>query len=113
MWDLFNVAARGLLNDVTEFETTSKYCSPIIEKAIEILDDVSGMTPCRTSLFKHSSLKFSLQDGSQLRTWTNRGVGGDHVFLADPNGEMLYGGFVWLHADELKSAITRIKRELT
>ena len=40
MWDLFNVAARGLLNDVTEFETTSKYCSLTIEKAIEILDKV-------------------------------------------------------------------------
>jgi hypothetical protein len=26
---------------------------------------------------------------------------------------MLYGGFVWLHADELKIAISRIKRELT
>ncbi|WP_141211821.1 hypothetical protein [Pseudanabaena sp. SR411] len=107
------MAARGLLNDVTECETTSKYCSLTIEKAIEILDNVSDMTPSRTSLFKHSSLKFSLQDGSQLRTWTSRGVGGDHVFLADPDGEMIYGGFVWRYADELKSEISRIKRELT
>lgn len=116
MWDLFNAAGkavRGLVDDVTEYETTSTYRSSIIEKAIEILDSVSGMTLCRTSLFKHSSFKFSLQDGSQVRTWTNRAVGGDHVFLADPDGKMLYGGFVWTHADELKEAIRRIRAELT
>jgi len=116
MWDLFNAAGRvvrGLVDDVTEYETTSTYRSSIIEKAIKILDDVTGMPPCRTSLFKHFSFKFSLQDGSQVRTWTNRAVGGDHVFLTDPDGKMLYGGFVWTHADELKNAINRIRVELT
>jgi hypothetical protein len=45
--------------------------------------------------------------------WTNRAVGGDHVFLADPDGKMAYGGFVWVHADELKNAINLIRSELT
>ncbi|NJL55755.1 hypothetical protein HC928_11595 [bacterium] len=64
MWDLFDAAGkavRGLVDDVTEYETTSTYRSSSIEKAIEILDNVPGMTPCRTSLFKHSYFKFSLQ----------------------------------------------------
>ncbi|WP_017305731.1 hypothetical protein [Spirulina subsalsa] len=116
MWGLFDAAGkavRGLVYDVTEYETTSTYRSSSIEKAIEILDNVPGMTPCRTSLFKHSYFKFSLQDGSQVRTWTNRAVGGDHVFLADPDGKMLYGGFVWVHADELKDAINLIRSKLT
>ncbi|MDV3352319.1 hypothetical protein QGP82_26820 [Leptothoe sp. LEGE 181152] len=105
-------ATEGFV-DVTAYETTSTYRSSTVEVAIAILDDVPGMTPCRTSLFKHSSLRFLLQDGSQLRTWTNRAVGGDHVFLADPNGGMLYGGFVWAHAQELRNAIDQIKTELT
>ena len=116
MLDLFSAIStgvRGLVDDVTAYENTSKYSSSTIERAIEILEDVSGITPCRTSLFKHSILKFSLRDGSQVRTWTNRAVGGDHVFLAAPDGKMLYGGFVWAHADELKDAILRIKTELT
>ena len=115
MWDFLNVAAKaasGFVNDVTDYETTSTYHSQVVERAIDILDNVPGITPCRTSLFKHSALKFSLRDGSQVRTWMNRAVGGDHVFLADPDGKMLYGAFVWIHADELKEAINLIRKEL-
>lgn len=116
MWDLVKAASkavRGFVDDVTEYETTSTYNSSTIQRAVEILDNVPGITPCRTSLFKHSSFKFSLQDSSQVRTWTNRAVGGDHVFIADPDGKMLYGGFVWVHAADLKEAINRIRAELT
>jgi hypothetical protein len=116
MWDFIEAtgkAVRGFVEDVTSYEMTSNYRSSFVESAIKILDDVPGMTPCRTSLFKFSMLKFSLQDGSMVRTWTNRAVGGDHVFLADPEGKLIYCGFVWLHASELKSAIKRIKEELS
>ena len=58
-------------------------------------------------------LKFSLQDASTVRTWTNRAVGGDHVFLADPEGKLIYCGFVWLHTSELKKAIKHIKEEVS
>lgn len=104
---------EGFARDVTDYETTSNYRTNVLERAIEILDEVPGMTSCRTSLFKRSSLKFSLRDGSSLRTWTNRAVGGDHVFLADPNNNLVYCGFVWLYSDELKQAIRCIKSELT
>ena len=116
MWDFIEAAGRairGFVEDVTEYEATSSYRSSIVEAAIKILDDVPGMTPCRTSLFKHSMLKFSLKDGSVVRTWTNRAVGGDHIFLADPDGRMIYGGFVWIHASELKEAINHLRQELT
>lgn len=115
MWDFIDAAGkavRGFAEDVTSYETTSSYRSSFVEDAIKILDDVPGMTSCRTSLFKFSMLKFSLRDGSMVRTWTNRAVGGDHVFLADPGGKLIYCGFVWLYTSELRSAIKRIKEEL-
>ena len=83
----------------------------ITETVIEILDNVPGMTPCRASLFGRSTPKFTLKNGTVIRTWTNRMVGGDHVFLADSDGTMLFGGFVWAHAQELKQAIRKIRKQ--
>ena len=44
----------------------------ITETVIEILDNVPGMTPCRASLFGRSTPKFTLKNGTVIRTWTNR-----------------------------------------
>ncbi len=40
-------------------------------------------------------------------------MGGEHISIADPDGRMIYGGFVWIHASELKKAINRMREELT
>ncbi len=85
----------------------------ITETVIEILDNLPGMTPCRKSLFSRSTPKFTLKNGAVIKTWTNRMVGGDHVFLADSDGTMLFGGFVWAYAKELKKAIKKIRKEFT
>jgi hypothetical protein len=79
------------------------------EAVIEILDNVPGMTQCRASLLEHSRPKFTLKNGTAIRTWTNRMVGGDHVFLVNSDGTMLFGGFVWIYAEELKQAIEQIR----
>jgi predicted phage tail protein len=79
------------------------------EAVIEILDNVPGMTQCRASLLEHSRPTFTLKNGTVIRTWTNRMVGGDHVFLVDSNGTMIFGGFVWIYAEELKQAIEQIR----
>jgi hypothetical protein len=99
------------VDSLSQCPETSNYTSEIVEEVIEFLDTVPGMTPCRTSLFLHSTPKFKLQDGSVIKTWTNRAVGGYHIFLADPEGKMLYGGFVWTHTSELKKAINEIKTQ--
>lgn len=83
----------------------------ISEAVIEILDDVPGITACRESLVVKSRPKFTLKNGAVIKTWTNRMVGGDHVFLVDSDGTMIYGGFVWRYDKELKQAIKKIKKE--
>ncbi|MGV0028480.1 hypothetical protein [Phormidesmis priestleyi] len=87
--------------------------SEISRTAIAILDAVEGMTPAHHRDFKNAQPSARLCDGTTIRTWKNT-VGVDHVFLADYNDRMIYGGFVgWVHAAGLQQAIAQIKRELT
>ncbi len=82
----------------------------IIKGVIEILEKVPGITPAHHRDFNSSQIVIRLRDGSTLRTWKNP-IGVDHVFLADRNGIMLYGGFVgWIHSKELNQVINQIRR---
>ena len=39
-------------------------------------------------------------------------LGVDHVFIADKDDNMVYGGFVgWIHSEGLNQAINRIRRD--
>jgi len=87
--------------------------SDISRTAIAILEAVEGMTLAHHRDFKNAQPVARLRDGTTIRTWKNA-VGVDHVFLADYNDRMIYGGFVgWVHAVGLDQATTQIKRELT
>jgi hypothetical protein len=45
--------------------------------------------------------------------WKNP-VGVNHIFIADTEGNMIFGGFVgWIHADGLNEAIATIRRKFT
>ena len=87
--------------------------SDISRSAIAILEAVEGMTLAHHRDFKNAQPVARLRDGTTIRNWKNA-VGVDHVFLADYNDRLIYGGFVgWVHAAGLDQAITQIKRELT
>ena len=87
--------------------------SEISRRAITILDAIGGMTFAHHRDFKNAQPVARLRDGTTIRTWKNA-VGVDHVFLADDNDRLIYGGFVgWVHAAGLDQAITQIKQELT
>ncbi len=41
-------------------------------------------------------------------------AGVDHVFLADRDDRMIYGGYVgWIHSEGLNQALNHIRREFT
>lgn len=85
----------------------------VTKDVIAILDSVPGMTPAHHRDFKSSRPIMRLQDGTVLRTWKNP-VGVDHVFLADQDDRIIYGGYVgWVHSQGLNTAITRIRRNFT
>jgi hypothetical protein len=74
---------------------------------------VPEMTAARPHDFKNSIAVDKLRDGTILKTGKNL-VGFDHVFLADRNNRMIYGGYVgWIHSSGLQKAIVQIKHELT
>jgi len=59
-------------------------------------------------------IKFSfLRDGTAVRAWKNP-LGVDHIFLAAPDGKMIYGGFVgWIHSEGLNQALSQMRSNLT
>lgn len=82
-------------------------------EAIERLNAVMGITPAHHRDFNNSRCIFTLTDETQVRTWKNL-LGVDHVFLADANGKMIYGGFVgWNDSEELNRAISDIQQQFT
>lgn len=83
----------------------------IIKEVIAILERVPGMTPAHHKDFNSSQIIIRLQDGSTVRTWRNL-VGVDHIFLADRDGRIIYGGFVgWIHTKGLNQAINKIRQD--
>jgi len=87
--------------------------SQVTQEAIALLEKVGGITSAHHRDFKNSHPIMRLRDGTTLRTWKNL-MGIDHVFLADSDDRMVYGGYVdWTHSDELNSAIAQIRRDLT
>lgn len=87
--------------------------SEVSRRAIAIFNSVEGITTAHHRDFKNANPVARLRDGATVRIWKNA-VGVDHVFLADYNDRIIYGGFVgWIHASGLERAIAQIKRELT
>ena len=92
---------------------TNAYTSDVASEVIAILNSVPGMTPAHHRDFKSSNPIMRLRDGTAVRTWKNP-VGVDHVFLADRDEKMIYGGYVgWIHSEGLQEAIARIRRNFT
>ena len=78
-----------------------------------ILDVVPGMTAASKRDFSKSLSIMTLKDGTIVKTYKNP-VGVDHIFLADSEENIIYGGFVgWIHCKGLQNAIAKIRRELT
>lgn len=61
--------------------------------------------------FHKATTAIVLKDSSSIRLWWNL-VGVEHVFLASPQGDFLYGGFVgWIHVKALQQTLKEIKQE--
>lgn len=110
---LLIIALRG---DTAPIDGDSGGSPPTLtasQKAMALLDVVTGMTAAPRNDFSKSIPIMTLKDGAVVRTWKNL-VGYDHVFLSDSKGNIIYGGFVgWIHCKGLQAAIAQIRRELT
>ncbi len=63
--------------------------------------------------FYRATPLFNIRDGFVIKAWKNS-VGVEHIFIANGNGKMVFGGFVgWIHSETLRQAITQIREEFT
>lgn len=77
---------------------------------IQRLRATPGMTDGRCAEFNQAKVVMTLANGGTIRTWQNL-FGINHVFLACPQGECLYAGFVgWFHVQDLQDALEDIKQ---
>jgi hypothetical protein len=78
-------------------------------QVVEKLSNIQGIKQSRGTKFKKATPKFKLKDGTIIKTYRNS-AGVNYVFLADVNGKMIFGGYVYRrHSDELKITISEIK----
>ncbi len=87
--------------------------SQIAQKVVEILVNVPGMTQAHSRNFRRSTPIFTLKDGTVIKVFINP-ANVKHIFLADSNNKMLFGGYVgWIDTKGLNQAIENIKHSLT
>jgi hypothetical protein len=98
----------------TQFKNRSKKSKVKLNdaiKVIEILKTVPGITKADPRDFNRANPYVILPDGFIVKTWTNP-AGVLHVFIGDPNDNMIFGGYVgWIHTEGLKQMLERIYQE--
>lgn len=116
MFDAIATIYTKIYDSVEQWNTpalSANSISSICEKVVDILRDVPGMTQAHSRDFHRATPLFTMRDGSVLKTWKNP-AGVNHVFIADTNGNMVFGGFVgWIHSQGLLQTITEIRRTFT
>ncbi len=81
----------------------------VSQAVIKRLQTVPGMTDAHERDFAKATTWLTFQHGVTLRIWTHP-LGIDHVFVADPSGTCLYGGFVgWLHKADLTTVLADLQ----
>ncbi|WP_445627612.1 hypothetical protein [Nostoc sp. DSM 114167] len=78
-----------------------------------MLVNVAGMTMAHSRNFQRATPFFILKDKTVVKIFINP-VQVKHIFLADDNNKMIFGGYVgWIHTKEMNKAIDKIKQEFT
>lgn len=107
----YSKSVISLLDAIAELQ--NKHISSVGDRVLKILNSVSGMTQAHGRDFYRAIPLFNLRDGSVLKTWKNP-VGVEHIFIANSDGKMVFGGFVgWIHSENLRQAIAEIREEFT
>lgn len=77
---------------------------------IERLQSVPEMMDAHCRDFCHAKTYMTFANGVSIRIWMHP-LQIEHVFVANPQGECLYGGFVgWMHRDSLRRALREIRQ---
>ena len=81
------------------------------DRLIQKFRQVAGITDAHYRGFYRAQIHTTFKDGVTLRLWKNS-IGVDHVFVACPRGQCLYGGFVgWGDAKGLHRVLSELQQE--
>jgi hypothetical protein len=87
--------------------------SETAQKVVEKLIGLPGMTKAHSRDFSRATPLFKLKDGTTVKIFINP-LQVNHVFLADANNKMIFGGYVgWIHNQNFNEAIDNIKKEFS
>ncbi|WP_392532009.1 hypothetical protein [Nostoc sp. C117] len=96
----------------TEAEIASSI-SQTSQQVIEILVNVPGMTMAHSRDFKRATPLFTLKDRTLVKIYINPAQV-KHIFLADSNNKMIFGGYVgWIHNEKFNEAMDNIKKHFS
>ncbi|MBD2626486.1 hypothetical protein [Trichormus variabilis] len=99
-----------------EWNTEAEMASNIsltAQQVVEILVNVPGMTMAHSRDFQRATPLFTLKDQTLVKIFINA-AHVKHIFLADHNNKMVFGGYVGLiHTKGLNEAIDNIKKEFS
>ena len=104
-------------DSIDEWNTPAPVANRISNLAAEVVDalsEVDGMTQAHGRDFNRATPRFTLRDGSVLKIWKDP-MGCNYVFIADCDGNMVFGGFVewWVHTNDLNDAVAAIRQKFT
>ncbi|WP_026734590.1 alpha/beta fold hydrolase [Fischerella sp. PCC 9605] len=101
----------AVVSVISEFWLDSTIGEAIaFDEIIRRLHDVPGITDGHWRDFSKAEILMNLNNGGTIRTWRNL-LGVDHVFVASPEGQCLYAGFVgWMHSEDLRRALEEIRQ---
>lgn len=111
----FRLSQKGI-DWLEEWNTEAEIATSIsqtAQKIVEILVNVPGMTQAHSRDFRRARPIFTVKDGTVIKIFINP-ANVKHIFLADSNNKMLFGGYVgWIDTKGLNQAIEKIKHSLT
>ncbi|AFZ04545.1 hypothetical protein [Calothrix sp. PCC 6303] len=119
MLNLFGAFESGFklsekaLDYLMEWNNEAEIASSIsktTQQVIEILVNVPGMTMAHSRDFQRAVPLFTLKDKTLVKIYINPAQV-KHLFLADSNNKMIFGGYVgWMHNKNLNEVIDNIKK---
>lgn len=78
---------------------------------VQRLQSVTGITDAHRRDFYRAKVLITFKDGITILTWKNP-LQVEHIFVANRQGQCLYGGFVGLiHAESLRQTLEEIKKD--
>lgn len=84
-------------NPAQAVKETAPPTSPLLRELIRRLQAVPGMTDAPWYHFDRAHVILTLHNGATVRLWTSP-LSVDHIFLATPEGQCCYSGYVgWAH----------------